>query len=152
MIDREELAWAAGFHEGEGHIALRKNGGLVATVSQTNPEPLKRLQEIFGGSVYGPSIIKGGNKPVWVWSLNNVSGTTRYVYSILPWLSESKGEDALSKVERWYTKYQYNRRFCQKRGHDKEVVGTRKTTRGFACKGCEKEAKREHYLRKQGKA
>lgn len=51
-----DIAWAAGFFEGEGHFGLnhRKLGRAasnVARVTQKQLQPLFRLQRIFGGSV-----------------------------------------------------------------------------------------------------
>lgn len=133
MID---YAWAAGFHEGEGHVSSPNSGGLVATVSQTNQEPLLKLQRMFGGSIYGPK--NHGGKDYWVWSLNNAAGTSHYVWSILPWLSEEKAERALSKVERYHDRQAHKRLFCSQ-GHNKDVVGSRPTTRGTKCRQCERD-------------
>jgi hypothetical protein len=141
MANLIDYAWAAGFHEGEGHISLRKNGGMTATISQCNPEPLVKMQDIFGGSLYGPKEVKNGNKPVWVWSLNNVADTKNYVYCILPWLSFAKASDALDKVEYWANVHEVKLTFCSK-GHNKDIVGRRKTGR---CIACELEYKMEKY-------
>lgn len=52
-----EIAWAAGFLEGEGHFRRRVNSGLGAhgsehaSASQVHPEPLYKLQEYFGGTI-----------------------------------------------------------------------------------------------------
>lgn len=145
MID---YAWAAGFHEGEGHVALRKNGGLIATISQTNPEPLNKIQSLFGGSIYGPKKT-GNNKPVWVWSSNNASATSHYVWCILPWLSESKASDALQKVEYWHNRREVKMLFCSK-GHNKDLVGSRKKNRGTSCNKCESDRKKIYYRRSLG--
>lgn len=45
-----DLAWAAGFLEGEGSF-LCGNGSENVTAVQVNPEPLGRLKQVFGGSV-----------------------------------------------------------------------------------------------------
>jgi len=45
----EAHAWAAGFFEGEGRIAVTKDFTLHARVSQVDPEPLKKLKLLFGG-------------------------------------------------------------------------------------------------------
>lgn len=45
-----DLEWAAGFLEGEA--AIRRIGcSQNIQVSQLNPDPLKRLQRLFGGSI-----------------------------------------------------------------------------------------------------
>lgn len=52
----EDIAWAAGFLEGEGHF--RRNfsskdhyGSEYVAAAQVNIEPLEKLQELFGGSI-----------------------------------------------------------------------------------------------------
>ena len=77
--NREELAWAAGFFDGEGSahfaVGLRKKqtGGRVVfsqlhlNVAQANREELERFQKAVGvGRIYGPYTNKGpNNKPHW---------------------------------------------------------------------------------------
>ena len=53
MITNLDLAWAAGFLEGEGSFCRSLDRPrLVAT--QVNREPLDKLSSMFGGSVRGP--------------------------------------------------------------------------------------------------
>lgn len=136
MAKTEDYAWAAGFHEGEGNVHVRKSGGMTASISQTNVEPLMKMKELFGGSIYGPKDIKGGNKPVWVWTLNNVDSVRHYVVSIFPWLSESRGADALNKVDYWQTRYELRTRFC-KMDHYKPSKGS--------CRACDLINKKRKY-------
>lgn len=44
-----DIAWAAGFLEGEGSFTATSSP--IVTATQVNREPLERLQEIFGGSI-----------------------------------------------------------------------------------------------------
>lgn len=50
LTDREKLAWAAGFFDGEGSVAINDNG-LMIKAGQINVEPLYILQGIFGGRI-----------------------------------------------------------------------------------------------------
>ena len=85
-IEKETLAYFAGFFDGEGCISLwrrKKKGkkikshGFMVRLNNTNPFPLKKGQKIFGGS-YG--IVKyqalhfPRKKPVWEWRLTGKSG------------------------------------------------------------------------------
>lgn len=66
----EELAYLAGFFDGEGSISIikTKNGhSLVLSVSQLNPVPLIRLQARFGGSVHRQPD-RRGNRSMVVWT------------------------------------------------------------------------------------
>src|SRR5258708_5070125 len=78
-IDREELAWAAGFFDGEGSTFCqlkqdrpRYRRQLVVAVGQSGreiPEVLQRFQRaLLGiGKIYGPYIRKGRRLPTWQW-------------------------------------------------------------------------------------
>ena len=46
-----DIAWAAGFFEGEGHPRLNYKRGVDLSVSQKDPEILYRLRDWFGGAV-----------------------------------------------------------------------------------------------------
>ena len=46
-----DSAWAAGFVDGEGCISLTSHRTLVLRVSQKDLRPLRKLKEMFGGSI-----------------------------------------------------------------------------------------------------
>jgi hypothetical protein len=55
--NREALAWAAGFFDGEGHVGLNNRGYLHLDVSQANdPLALDKFAQAIGflGKTYGP--------------------------------------------------------------------------------------------------
>lgn len=78
-INREELAWAAGFFDGEGHIRYGEyrntSGGIKSTgmrthIPQIDPRPLQRFQ----AAVLGIGIIDGPRRSLnpnhsaqWLW-------------------------------------------------------------------------------------
>jgi hypothetical protein len=84
--DRElEMAWAAGFFDGEGSIHLHKypnnsHDHIMISIKQTAIEPLERFQTAVGcGKIYGPKnpvvgvgrrsgIVVVGIKPFWRYS------------------------------------------------------------------------------------
>lgn len=75
----KDLAWAAGFLEGEGCFYLDKTGQkysyLTIFANQVNPEPVERLLKLFGGNLYLDSNrYKYGlnNKPIWIWKCSGV--------------------------------------------------------------------------------
>lgn len=55
QTEKEDLAWAAGFFDGEGCISIQRSGSLphhlYLSVSQVDPRPLARLMSAFGGTV-----------------------------------------------------------------------------------------------------
>jgi hypothetical protein len=72
MNNLTDVAWAAGFFDGEGSVMLSQRGSngsfftLYATVGQVNKRPLLKLQQIFGGVVKHASTTTAGN-PFHVW-------------------------------------------------------------------------------------
>lgn len=59
----EDIAWAAGYLEGEGTFNWQK-----VAVYQVNREPQDRMLRLFGGSVY-PSSRVSGRQPGFIWQV-----------------------------------------------------------------------------------
>lgn len=97
MGTREEIAWAAGFWEGEGSIGLnRGNGHDGATcpylaASQVTREPLDRLARVLGGRVYGPyhrgKRCNANAQPFYEWRLAGWENVSRSCKAMREWLS-----------------------------------------------------------------
>ena len=51
MLSDRDIAWAAGFLEGEGCFALNRKTCCI-TAAQVQREPLERLLRLFGGKIY----------------------------------------------------------------------------------------------------
>lgn len=90
-IDRDVLAYTAGLFDGEGCAYFARNkigyGLVVATVSNTNIDVLKFLQETFGGNIFIRRKYK--NHPNWknggAWRTSN-SSAVDFLRALLPWL------------------------------------------------------------------
>ena len=86
-----ELAYLAGFFDGEGSISILNKGprklGLHLQVSQTVKEPLDRFQERFGGSIHLTSRGQSpfSRKPIWAWHAGPRDGATALA-ALLPYL------------------------------------------------------------------
>lgn len=92
----EEVAWVAGFLEGEGYFIL-KRGRLFVGANQVNPEPLERLQELLGGYIYKRERVMGRkgtqspNKRAWYgWELRDQEDILALTEQIRPWLSAER--------------------------------------------------------------
>lgn len=85
MSKSHQLAWAAGFMDGDGHISIqnRKTKHKEKTYTgtylrvgacQASLAPLEKLQSLFGGSIKpknsGPNPQGYNRKPQWVWCLS----------------------------------------------------------------------------------
>jgi hypothetical protein len=75
------VAWAAGFFEGEGSVAIRSLG-----VNQVNREPLERLKKLFGGQVNLGYPAKGNRKACYAWWICGEEARM-FVEAIWPFLS-----------------------------------------------------------------
>lgn len=51
-MTEEELAWIAGFYEGEGCVSLTPNLRPRISIVQKDQEPLEWIQSRFGGRIY----------------------------------------------------------------------------------------------------
>lgn len=102
QINRENLAWAAGFMDGEAHFGLvttnnkTKNKHIHIQVCQTEDGPLERLQRILGGGkIYGPYTPKKSNtnrKPYKQFHIDKFENVQHAVCLVWNWLSGPKKE------------------------------------------------------------
>lgn len=87
-----DLAWSAGFIDGEGHINWTDaNTSPRITAAQNSPELLKRLQDNFGGSITSPKAHKWS---VWTAYGSRALGIMQTLY---PFFS-AKRKDEVRKV------------------------------------------------------
>src|SRR5256885_5089388 len=92
-MDRHELAWAAGFFDGEGW-ANRVDRGVQARINQADPdgvpELLLKFQRIVGvGRIAGPDL-EPGRIDLYHWVVSSRADVTRVADLIGPWLCEIK--------------------------------------------------------------
>lgn len=101
-LDTHELAWAAGFFDGEGHVALRRRGNwreLVLSVSQSGQSGrviLERMQRALGGlgKIGGPWIPKRANLPVYRLDMRGYVDVQASIALMWRWLSDVKRAQA----------------------------------------------------------
>ena len=98
-----DIAWAAGFIEGEGSFGNFTTAGVRA--AQVQKEPLDRLQKMFGGKIYlhkrNRDNAKNANaKDIWVWYLYG-SKAAGAIMSMLCLLSPKRFEQAVSSLNLW---------------------------------------------------
>jgi len=92
-MDRHELAWAAGFFDGEGW-ANRSKRGVHARINQAGPtgvpEVLSKFRRIVGvGRLRGPQI-KEGKQDLYWWEATSRADVTTVADLIGPWLCPPK--------------------------------------------------------------
>ena len=93
----QDIAWAAGFLEGEGSFQ-RKGGGISMSVNavQVNKEPVQRMVELFGGSL-NMYRRKLPSADIWRWEASGARarGIAMTVY---PFLSGKRQAQVLSAL------------------------------------------------------
>ena len=106
-MDEHELAWAAGFFDGDGWAALVRQTGRrsrqpKAQINQGSltgtPEVLVRFRDAVGvGRVAGPKV-EEGRQPLYWWVVSNRADVVRTGKLIGPWLSGEKRDQFAAAV------------------------------------------------------
>lgn len=99
-----DLAWCAGFYEGEGTViyGATHSGPLRVKISSTDRDVLDLMRKRSGiGGVSGPYPPKGfGRKPFFVWAANGAAAVA-LLREMLPLLGERRSARALEKIALW---------------------------------------------------
>ena len=96
MNRQTDLAWAAGFIDGEGTFGVQRQGGKkdipYLQASQVDRQVLDRLASIIqNGKVYGPYTSKNPkDRPYYYYRLTGIRKTIEAGLLLLPYLSEIK--------------------------------------------------------------
>jgi len=103
ILKETDLAWAAGFFDGEGCILIRRGKhkdpkrkiqhSLVLSVVQTDVRPLNTLQRLFGGSIHVYTRTIPNRKQIWTWRINKTSVAANILKLLYPYL-QVKMEEA----------------------------------------------------------
>lgn len=104
-INREELAWAAGFYDGEGHISHTTRTTpkdyikiAVAQSGEVCPPVLLKFQKIVGmGHIFGPYTRKTKGltkKSFWTWQIADFEHCQAVIAMLWLQLSDYKKEQA----------------------------------------------------------
>jgi len=92
-LGTHDLAWAAGFFDGEGW-ANRKERGVQSRINQADPDGvpdvLRKFRRIVGvGRIKGPLIMEG-KQPLYYWEATSRPDIARVAELIGPWLCPVK--------------------------------------------------------------
>lgn len=131
---REELAWAAGFFDGEGHsrAGSRERSGMCLRITRNDSEVLYRFKNaLLGmGSILGPYKRKNGGSDFFEYSLTGGYKVQAAIAMLWPFLGSIKKRQAANTLinGRWHPLG-----FCI-RGHSYDKAGKRKDNGG--CMEC----------------
>ena len=91
--EREALAWAAGFFDGEGHTGFKSaTRDMQVGITQKTRDVLDRFQRAVQlGNVNGPYPTKPRGRPQYFsYSVQGRRGVIEVMEKISPWLSQEK--------------------------------------------------------------
>ena len=103
---REELAWAAGFFDGEGHVGATTTHrrDLYLTISQVDRRVLDRFRDAVGvGSVNGPYLhpvqqTRGNEQPRFYFTTARFEHIQAIVTMLWTWLGDVKRAQAVGAL------------------------------------------------------
>lgn len=98
-VELTDLAWAAGFLDGEGCIQLAKPSNKVHAstrsvlvhCTQLKREPLDKLAAMFGGNVRPMRLNKQGYQ-IWQWNVTRAELVINCLEGVLPYLTSKRAE------------------------------------------------------------
>lgn len=155
MEEREsELAWAAGFFDGEGCTAKKNATGtslpsILISISQNDRRVLDRFVAAVGrGGVYGPYDRPNlGSHPMYAAYVIGYDSVLATMIDLWPYLDEMKQDqfrDAVDWLKEQGGPYGHRGSAMCKEGHERR----RWTGRGLLCVDCE-EARNKRYSDKR---
>lgn len=108
MSRSHELAWAAGFFDGEGYVTIGKRKSVVngkiyeslylrVGINHVAPEPLTKMHELFGGAIEYTAKVAGNRKPRYRWVVNTKKAQEVLV-QLLPYM-RNKNKVAVLGIE-----------------------------------------------------
>lgn len=113
IVLRIDLAWAAGFFDGEGTTTAgdridsrtkTKARKITVSAAQSDRERLDHLASVLGvGNVRGPYAAKGPNsKPYHVWSVASFQAAQHCVCLMWNWLGSEKRKQAAAALRKYH--------------------------------------------------
>ena len=115
MRSQADLAWAAGFFDGEGSVCITKHTttmsgrqytqlALAVSVVNTHEASIRLLQVWFGGQVYRRTMNHLGKRLIWCWKIQSQQAL-RFLEAIKPYL-KVKATHAIYAIA-----FQHSKRF-----------------------------------------
>lgn len=169
-LDREELAWAAGIFDGEGHVRAARSGaytGVGITVVQACTPPIEpndappllllRFRDAFGVDARikyrGPTTEHGKHR--WDLRISRREHVQHVLICMWPWLGQVKRAQALTALAGYQQNQPWPKTHC-KRGHafTEENTRVRLRPRGAIreCMTCSRDKSRAYKQRMRAEA
>lgn len=139
----KDLAWAAGFLEGEG--CFSNYGSPIVTAAQVQREPLDRLSFMFGGNITYRKINGAAGRSIWTWRTHAYRAAEIMMTLYVPMSPKRKGEIEYA-LTRWRASRLMKRSgtgLCA-RGHPLDGYNAVKVNGYIRCRECRNFLKRHH--------
>ena len=108
-----DLAWAAGFFDGEGCVRVHHSKGdsyrLALSVSQADERPLLHLRNILGGRINDKSPARPNRRRQWQWAASTREAASA-LRAMLPYLVLKNGEASLALMFQAMLRVEYGNR------------------------------------------
>lgn len=104
-----ELAWAAGFYEGEGTIVTTstnkgKSRSIRIAINQADIQPLEQFRNFVGlGFVSGPYKKRPNRKLIWYYQVQRFEHVQALLAMLWPNLSERRKAQARAALEKYHS-------------------------------------------------
>lgn len=154
MITTKDIAWAAGFLEGEGSftVGYKKSSpsyhGMRVSAPQVQLAPLERLQRIFGGSIYPLKLERKIN--TWQCTGERAVGVMMTIYTLMSPKRKEQIKHCLDKWKASNALYGPAKKFC-KRGHPWVEENIRSYRQKRTCKLCDTASRKLSRSRRREK-
>ncbi len=135
MVTILDLAWAAGFLEGEGSFGYY--GGPRVTAGQVEREPIDRLIRIFGGVATARSTKGFSEKSIWIWRVNS-RRSVEVMMTLYCLMSPKRKNEIETTLSRWRLQKlmkPHGSLICI-RGHSISGANLMKNGRYERCRAC----------------
>lgn len=149
MTSTVDLAWAAGFLDGEGTFYVGSNGRghmrLSVKAAQVQRWPLDRLATLFGGNIYFCRGGRGNQQDYYVWSLSGAAAAG-LMMSLAVLLSPRRRQTIVVGLGQWKT-WPVSSRYRQtcRHGHPFDVtVNSTRDGEYRACRRCKQDAQHRY--------
>ncbi len=146
-----ELAWAAGFFDGEGHIGARKGETaawrIIVQLNQTDRAVLDRFRAAVGvGLIWGPrSRNNPRHKDIYFYRAGGFEQSQAVIAMLWPFLSAPKRQQAALALRQMIDWHADRDAWCRSRRHLIAEVGL--TAWRGSCRGCYIESRRRQRER-----
>lgn len=151
MIDPVQIAWAAGFIEGEGCISGKGSSSSIITAAQVHKEPVEHLQKLFGGKLRQRTTRGFSGTPIWIWSLN-VRRSIEVMMTIYVLMSPKRQKEIERALSIWRSQKRilksHGSNFCG-RGHELTSNNVYVYGPHRKCKKCRLDAKAAFRVRQR---